>query len=625
MKSNNAKNILILTWVFTFSLLTAPRVQAAPGDLDPSFANGGPVLSTDFGGNTIAVQSDGKIVAVGMFFSAGSAFQFSLTRYNRDGSLDATFGSGGRVITNIGSMGAGYATSVAIQPDGKIIAGGSNDVYGDFTVNFLLARYNTDGSLDTTFGLDGKVVTSFNHEAGLRSIAIQPDGKIVAVGTSGHGTDNGFTSVRYKTDGSPDPTFGIGGIVVTQVAGISRGANAAVVQPDGKIVVAGTVFGSAGAFGRFAMVRYQGGTELTVTNVEELYSAVNNPTNAGSQITIAPGTYMLSVNNPKGAARPNAGQLELQQNMSLLGVVGDRGEVVIDAMNLPTSSYDSAPPVTLTAAIRMGRGTNTIEWLTARNAVNGNANIGTDLASAATTIRVAHVASTNSRRGLDVRNFGPAQAGRVVNAEVIDNDFYNNRIAAGESLRIASQSGATGGIINATIALNRGYDNNLGLIVENNQSSNAVTTVFSNGDRFFENGLGALIGGGLSQGSNPANGNTVSFTAYGGTFENNNGFNAFDHGGLLIIAGENTSFQNGTSNNTVNVDLRWCRFGNNQVADLAAYGARSKPETVGTPGTGNTVNLYLRGITPKFRTQEFVDCLPASPGSMNSVILTGLR
>ena len=212
---------------------------------------------------------------------------------------------------------------------------------------------------------------------------------------------------------------------------------------------------------------------VNVANIEELYAAVNNPANAGNQIVLAPGVYMLSVNVPGGVARPNGGRLELQENMSLKGVVGDRGAVIIDAINLPTSSFNSAAPIPLTGAIRMGRGTNAIEWLTARNTIAGASNIETDLASTTTNIRVAHVASTNSQRGLDVRNFGAAQAGRTINAEIIDNDFYNNRIGTlGEGLRIASLLGANGGVINATLAGNRSYYNFLGIIAENNRANN---------------------------------------------------------------------------------------------------------------------------------------------------------
>ena len=99
---------------------------------------------------------------------------------------------------------------------------------------------------------------------------------------------------------------------------------------------------------------------VVVFNVEQLYSAVNDPQNAGRQIVLAPGAYFLSVNGPGGVARPNGGRLELQVNMSLQGVIDDRDAVVIDAANLPRTSF-VAPPVPLTAAIRLGRGSNSID------------------------------------------------------------------------------------------------------------------------------------------------------------------------------------------------------------------------------------------------------------------------
>jgi hypothetical protein len=367
--------------------------------------------------------------------------------------------------------------------------------------------------------------------------------------------------------------------------------------------------------------RFRAGGErpLFVFNVEGLYSAVNDPQNVGHEIVIAPGLYMLSVNGPGGTPRPNRGRLELQENMSLQGTAGDREAVVIDAINLPLSSF-SAPPIPLTGAIRIGRGSNSIEWLTVRNAVNGNANIGTELVSTGTVyIRVAHVASTNSQRGLDVRNFGAAGAGRVIEAEIVDNDFYNNRIGTlGEGLRIVNNNGANGGRISATLSGNRSYNNYLGLIVEDNRSNNANITVVSWGDQFFENGLGALVGGGLSGASTPANGNTVNFTAFGSSFESNNGFNNFDHGGLIIIGGENTSIPNGTSNNTVNVELRGCVLANNQLYDLAAFGARSYPASIGLPGTNNRVTIA--GFRPgRGSNVVWADSIPEYPGGMNSV------
>jgi len=359
---------------------------------------------------------------------------------------------------------------------------------------------------------------------------------------------------------------------------------------------------------------------VIVANIEELYTAVNDPQNAGSEINIAPGVYMLSVYDPMGAPRPNGGRLELQQDMSLLGVVGDRGAVTIDANDLPTSSFN-APPVPLTAAIRMGRGSNSIQWLTARNATHGNANIGTDLPSTDTVnIRVMHVASTNSQRGLDIRNFGAGRAGRLIEAEIVDNDLYFNQIGLqGEGLRIVNNNHADGARVTARLSGNRSYNNYLGLLIEDNGSSNAIISVVSTGDQFNENGNGAVVGGGLSGGTNVANGNTVSFSAAGSSFLNNNGFNNFDHGGLVIIGGENTSFPNGTSNNNVSVSLAGCRFSNNQLYDLAGIGARSNPETIGPPGINNHVIITIRGAGMNRIVQYFTDSIPDLPELMNTV------
>src|SRR6266404_3450648 len=195
---------------------------------------------------------------------------------------------------------------------------------------------------------------------------------------------------------------------------------------------------------------------VNVSNLEELYSAVNNSQNAGSQIVISPGVYMLSAVDPTGTARPNSGRLELQQNMSLQGVFGDRSAVVIDAANLPASSFNNAAPMPLTGAIRTGRGANAIEWLTVRNTVAGSANIETDLVLAGpVSVRVAHIASTGSQRGIDVRNFGAAGAGRVLTTEVIDSDFNHNRAGGNpEGLRFGHNQGANGGTVIAYLSGN---------------------------------------------------------------------------------------------------------------------------------------------------------------------------
>ena len=228
----------VAAFLLCFSMIL--QAQVSPGDLDPSFGNGGKVV-TSIDGNSaagasdIAIQSDGKIIAVGFAYD-GINVGFGLARYNTDGSPDTTFGLGGRVITHVGGDGYSVASTVAIQSDGKIVAAGSNRTYDGDNDNFLVARYNTDGSLDTSFGAGGKVVTLFY--AGYASgMAIQSDGKIVVAGSGIIGARN-FLIVRYNTDGSLDNSFGTGGKVTTPIGG-GGDIKAIAIHADGRIVAAG--------------------------------------------------------------------------------------------------------------------------------------------------------------------------------------------------------------------------------------------------------------------------------------------------------------------------------------------------------------------------------------------------
>src|SRR5262249_34969029 len=141
---------------------------------------------TDFGwagdvGSAIVILSNGKIVVAG---GAGesSNFDFALARYNPDGTLDTTFGIGGTVTTNFGT--SVRANILAIQPDGKIVVVGTAGEY--YCRDFALARYTAEGSLDTTFGNDGRIVTDFFGDADRAfAVAVQPDGRIVVAGTAG--------------------------------------------------------------------------------------------------------------------------------------------------------------------------------------------------------------------------------------------------------------------------------------------------------------------------------------------------------------------------------------------------------------------------------------------------------
>jgi uncharacterized delta-60 repeat protein len=216
----------------------------ADGKLDLSFGVDGKVLTDFFGDedyiNAVALQFDGKIVAAGRA-RKGALIYFGLARYNKDGSLDSTFGSGGKLLTSFFGFGDD-ALAMAIQPDGRIVAGGRTFTGPSSEVDFALARYNSDGTLDTTFGAGGTVHTDFGAYDLITAMAIQPDGKIVAAGdTFTEGAQNDFALARYNRDGSLDSTFGSSGRVVTDFVRLEDFVAGIALQPDGKIVLAGDV------------------------------------------------------------------------------------------------------------------------------------------------------------------------------------------------------------------------------------------------------------------------------------------------------------------------------------------------------------------------------------------------
>jgi uncharacterized delta-60 repeat protein len=256
-----------LTFIMISSLLVQSVVVNAvtSGSLDPAFGGDprpGLVVTslTIFPDQAyaVAVQADGKIIAAGTATVIGQSNNFALVRYNSDGSIDTSFGVDGIVLTDFGQGANRFdqANAVVVQADGKIIAAGESRDAGDIAV-FGLARYNTDGSLDTSFGTNGLVQTDFlGNGAVAYALALQTDGKIIAAGTMiDGGGDNLFALARYNTDGSPDADFGVAGEVTTTFPAADAAVYALAVQPNGKIVAAGTDdFNGAGDF---ALARYE--------------------------------------------------------------------------------------------------------------------------------------------------------------------------------------------------------------------------------------------------------------------------------------------------------------------------------------------------------------------------------
>jgi uncharacterized delta-60 repeat protein len=244
----------LLTALALAALALGAPAWAAPGDLDPTFSDDGK-QTTDFGPGFdsafgAALQADGKIVLVGDA-QAGPERVFAVARYNPDGSLDPTFSDDGKQTTDFVGFGD-RATGVAVQADGKLVVGGTG------AGGTALARYVPDGSLDPSFGVGGKVTAGHcappqppcDEFAAHGGVALQADGKIVAAGTASvPGREADFGVARFNSDGSLDTAFASDGVQTTDFGGRDEATGVAL-QADGKIVVAG---GGTGLFENFAL------------------------------------------------------------------------------------------------------------------------------------------------------------------------------------------------------------------------------------------------------------------------------------------------------------------------------------------------------------------------------------
>jgi uncharacterized delta-60 repeat protein len=208
------------------------------GALDRTFGGGDGIVRTPVGrassiATAVAVQGNGKIVVVG-----GAGGRFLVARYHPSGALDKTFGGDGIALTDFSAEGD-QAFGIVIQRDGKIVAGGRGGAFGG---RFVLARYRRDGSLDTSYSGDGKATVNFSAEDDPAfALAQQADGKIVAAGQAFEYPDGRFALARFRTNGALDLTFGTGGKVTLDVtAGDDDVANGVAIQPDGKIVAVGS-------------------------------------------------------------------------------------------------------------------------------------------------------------------------------------------------------------------------------------------------------------------------------------------------------------------------------------------------------------------------------------------------
>jgi uncharacterized delta-60 repeat protein len=415
--------------------------DAAPGDRgfllarylpdgtpDPSFGQGGyvetePPAATYARAKAVALQADGKIVVAGV----SDRGQFTLARYNPDGSLDTSFGTNGITNTVIPEQqppgvcffsSQAYADALAALPNGDILAGGSSewdDGCGDRYSAFALARYTPDGSLDPIFGDGGIVQTTFSGAAYLAGIAVQPNGKIVASGTSfGPGHGDGWQSMalaRYQPDGSLDPDFGSGGKVTTAHK-LAYGGGPLTLQ-HGEVVVAGFTRLNSGANDFPVLARYQKTGRLDPTfgksGFAELRSITGREDVQGSPTDVVAqpdGKLLITAADSVARLTPNG---TLDKSFGRGGIVSLGGGVDTSALALQAQGKILVGGST---GNTLGSGGNT--WLLAEFLAGNNCVVpgirGKTVAKASATLKKSYC-----RRGRIAKRFSSkVMPGRVI-------------------------------------------------------------------------------------------------------------------------------------------------------------------------------------------------------------------
>ncbi|HEB70251.1 MAG TPA: hypothetical protein ENI88_11625 [Desulfobulbus sp.] len=312
---------IVATALATLMTLTT-MAHAKPGDLDSSFGSKG-IVVTDIGNNqdmaeSIAIQNDGKILAAGCSKNSSNNDVFTIVRYRTNGLLDSSFGTDGRVTTTTGNSGGDCANSIFIQNDGKIVAAGG----------LTIVRYNENGALDGSFGNGGKVSTG---TVDIYDAVIQNDGKIVAAGNAYNGSDLDFAVVRYNSDGTVDSTFGNGGKVITPIGSSYDRIVGVAIQSDGKIVVAGNSdYGDLSGNKYFALVRYtnNGVLDNTFGNNGKVLTAVGGNYDSASSLSIQKDGKIIVAGNSDGNGKEDFAVVRYTNNGVLDNTFGNNGKVL---------------------------------------------------------------------------------------------------------------------------------------------------------------------------------------------------------------------------------------------------------------------------------------------------------
>lgn len=333
------------------------------GQPDLQFGEQG-LVSTDFreedSAMGIAIQEDGKII-LGGFSSISAKGDFALARYHPDGSLDKSFGTGGKVLTDLaGTNDSDYITCMQLLADGRILtAGNANNNNLEFTSDAGIVRYMPDGQLDPTFGSDGVVIAPLGSKTNVEGVTVAADGKVIICGTSDvvAGENRWFLS-RFQPEGGLDISFGTLGVVTTNMQGPNNFAGDVFVQPDSKIVVVGTADASPNF--KFAVARYIADFKIQFTS-----SSISCIGAHDGQITvqasggIAP--YLYSIDGGFDFQESNTftdlppgTYVILVQDQDGLGNIGSIGPIVIEDATAPPAVDVQVAGNTITILVNDG-------------------------------------------------------------------------------------------------------------------------------------------------------------------------------------------------------------------------------------------------------------------------------
>jgi len=322
---------------------TALRYNA-DGTLDTGFGESGQVL-TKIGGksdsaNSVALQGDGKIVVGGYAFAPNNN-DFAVARYNANGTLDTAFNGTGKATADFSKL--DYGRSVAVQSDGKIVIAG-DAAHGDGRA-FAVARFNANGTPDISFNKTGKVTTDFGSgNAEARGVAVQSDGKIVVAGFASMDGTEKVALIRYNPDGTLDTSFGGTGKVLTLVGMSGSNATSIALQGDGKIVSAGYAINNSGRGRDFAIVRYNpnGSLDTSFNGSGKVTTAVNADDGKCEAVALEKDGKIVAAGSASTATTSNFAVVRFGADGKLDASFNDTGKATTTVGSKPPETDDTA-------------------------------------------------------------------------------------------------------------------------------------------------------------------------------------------------------------------------------------------------------------------------------------------